>query len=112
MCTKNFCKLPGRLSVENLLTLPSGLAVTLISQVVWCVGADGMIGTWVRGARSEDLSTCGSTVRKLAQAGETCHTIHTSALVQTGAGSTFVDVHLAEITCWRHRRDNKTYCMK
>lgn len=57
-----------------------------------------MIGTGVRGARGEDLSTCGSAVRKLTHAGETCHTIYTSALVQTGAGSTFVDVHLAEIT--------------
>lgn len=57
-----------------------------------------MIGTGVRGARGEDLSTSGSTVRKLTQTGETCHTIHTSALVQTGTGCTFVDVHLAEVT--------------
>lgn len=57
-----------------------------------------MIGTGVRGARGENLSTSGSTVRKLTQTGETCHTIHTSALIQTGAGCTFVDVHLAEVT--------------
>lgn len=59
------------------------------------MGADSIIGTGVRGARGEDLSTSGSTVRKLTQAGETCHTIHTSALVKAGTGSTFVDVHLA-----------------
>lgn len=57
-----------------------------------------MIGTRVRGARGEDFGTSGSTVRKFTQAGETCHTIHTSAFVQTGAGSAFVDVHLAEVT--------------
>jgi len=54
-----------------------------------------MIGTGVRGARGEDLSTSGSIVRKLTQTGEACYTVHTSALVQTGTGSTFVDVHLA-----------------
>lgn len=57
-----------------------------------------MICTWVRGTRGEDLSTSGSTVRKLTQTGETCHTIHTRALVQAGTGCTFVDVHLAEVT--------------
>lgn len=57
-----------------------------------------MIGTRVRGARGEDLSTCGSTVWQLTQTGETCHTIHTSALVQTGTGCTFIDVHMAEVT--------------
>lgn len=59
------------------------------------MGADGMIGTGVRGAGGEDLSTSVSTVRELTQTGETCHTVHASALVQTGTGSTFVDVHLA-----------------
>lgn len=67
-----------------------------------------MIGTGVRGAGSEDLSTSGSTVRKLTQTGETCHTVHTSALVQAGTGCTFVDVHLAKVTCWRGREDIKT----
>lgn len=62
------------------------------------MGADSVVGAGVRGARSEDLSASGSTVRKLAQACETCHAIHTSALVQTGTGSTLVDVHLAEVT--------------
>lgn len=57
-----------------------------------------MIGTGIRGARGEDLSTSRPTVRKLTQAGETCYTIHTSTLVQTGTGCTFVDVHLAEVT--------------
>lgn len=57
-----------------------------------------MVGTGVRGTRGEDLSTSGSIVRKLTQTGETCNTIHTSALVQTGTGSTFIDVHLAEVT--------------
>lgn len=57
-----------------------------------------MVGTGVRGTRGEDLSTSGSTVRKLTQTGETRHTVHTSALVQTGTGRTFVDVHLAEVT--------------
>lgn len=57
-----------------------------------------MIGTRVRGARGEDLSTSGSAVRKLTQTGETSHAVHTGALVQTGTGRTFVDVHLAEVT--------------
>lgn len=57
-----------------------------------------MIGTRIRGARGEDLSTSGSTVRKLTQTSETCHTVHTCPLVQTGTGCTFVDVHLAEVT--------------
>lgn len=57
-----------------------------------------MIGTRVRGTRHEDFGTSGSAVRKFTQAGETCHTIHTSAFVQTGAGATFIDVHLAEVT--------------
>lgn len=57
-----------------------------------------MISTRVRGTRGEDLGTSGSTVRKFTQAGETCRTIHTCALVQTGAGPAFVDVHLAEVT--------------
>lgn len=56
-----------------------------------------MIGTRVRGTRGEDFSTSGSTVRKFTQAGETCHSIHTSALVQTGTGSALIDVHLAEV---------------
>lgn len=78
--------------------MPPLLAVTLIAQVVWCVCADGLIGTGIRGARGEDFSTSGSTVRKLTQTGETCHTVHTIALVQTGTGCTLVDVHLAEVT--------------
>lgn len=57
-----------------------------------------MISTRVRGARGEDLSTSGSAVRKLTQTGETCHTVHTSALVQTRTGCAFIDVHLAEVT--------------
>lgn len=56
-----------------------------------------MIGTRVRRARGEDISTSGSTVWKLTQTGETCHTVHTSTLVKTGTGCTFVDVHLAEV---------------
>lgn len=82
-----------------MLTLPPWLAVTLIAHVVWCVCADSMVGTRVRGARGEDLSTSGSTVRQFTQTGETCHAVHTSTLVQTGTGCTFVDVHLAEVTC-------------
>lgn len=74
------------------------LAVTLVTQVVWCVCADGLIGTGIRGTRGEDFSTSGSTVRKLTPTGETCHTVHTSALVQTGTGCTLIDVHLAEVT--------------
>lgn len=88
-----------------MLTLPPWLAVTLIAQVVWCVSADGIIGTRVRGTRCEDLSTSGSTVGKFTHTGETCHTIHTSTLVQTGTGCTLVDVHLAEVTCWKGRED-------
>lgn len=45
-----------------------------------------MIGAWVRGARGEDLSTSGSAVGQLTDTGETGHTIHTCALVQTGTG--------------------------
>lgn len=57
-----------------------------------------MVGTRVRGARGEDLSTSRSTVGKLTHTGEACHTIHTSTLVKTGTGCTFIDVHLAEVT--------------
>lgn len=57
-----------------------------------------MIGTWVRRTRGEDFCTSGSAVRKLAQAGETSHAVHTCAFIQTGVGGTFIDVHLAEIT--------------
>lgn len=64
-----------------------------------------MIGTRVRGARGEDLGTSGSTVGKFTQAGETGHTIHTSALVQTGTGPTLVDVDLAEVTYQERRKD-------
>lgn len=92
-----------------MLTLPTWLAVTLIAQVVWGVCTDSMIGTRVRGTRGEDLSTCGSTVWKLTQTGETCHTIHTSTLVQTGTGCTFVDVHLAEVTCKKGIEDSKAF---
>lgn len=63
-----------------------------------------MIGTRVRGAGGEDLSTSGATVGKFTQAGETCHPIHTSALIQTGTGSTFVDVHLAEVAYQKWRK--------
>lgn len=82
----------------SFLTLPPWLAVALIAQIVSRVGTDCMIGTWVRGARGEDLCTSGSAVRKLAHAGETCYTIHTCAFIQTGVGCTFIDVHLAEVT--------------
>lgn len=58
-----------------------------------------MVGTGVRGARGKELSTSGSTVGKFTYAGETRHTVHTSALVQTGTGCTLVDVHLAEVAC-------------
>lgn len=56
-----------------------------------------MIGTGIRGARGENLSTSWSTVRKLTQTGETCYAIYTCTLVQTGAGCTFIDIHLAEV---------------
>lgn len=94
--------------LQNLLTLPSWLAVTLVSQIVWCVCADSMISTRVGGTRGEDLSTSGSTVRQFAQTSKTCHAIHTSALVQTGTGCTFIDVHLAEVTC-QNGRDIQTF---
>lgn len=64
-----------------------------------------MISTRVRGTRGEDLGTGGSTVGKFTQAGETCHTIHTGALVQTGAGAALVDVHLAEVTYQDRNKD-------
>lgn len=98
--------------MQNVLTLPPLLAVTLVTQVVWCVCADGLIGTGIRGTRGEDFSTSGSTVRKLTPTGETCHTVHTSALVQTGTGCTLIDVHLAEVTCQNYRRDIKTFFQK
>lgn len=78
--------------------MPPLLAVALIPHVVWRVRAHSMIGTGVRRTRGEDLSTSGSTVGQLTQTGETCHTIHTSALVQTGTGRALVDVHLAQVT--------------
>lgn len=62
------------------------------------MGAHGVVGAGVWRARGEDLGTGGSIVRKLAQTGETCHTVHTSALIQAGTGCTFVDVNLAEVT--------------
>lgn len=64
-----------------------------------------MISTRVRGTRGEDLGTGGSTVGKFTQAGETGRTIHTSALVQTGAGPAFVDVHLAEVAYQNRNKD-------
>lgn len=63
-----------------------------------------MIGTRVRGTRGEDLGTSGATIRKFTQAGETCHTINTSALIQTGTGCTFVDVHLTEVAYQKRRK--------
>lgn len=68
-----------------------------------------MIGTGVRGTRGEDFGTSGSAVRKFTQAGETCRTIHTSALVQTGTGSTFIDVHLAEVTYQEREKKTQLY---
>lgn len=88
-----------------MLTLPALLAVTLIAQVVWCVGADGLICTGVGGARGEDIRTRGPAVWKLTHTGETCKTVHTHALIQTGTGPTLVDVHLAEVSFWRKRED-------
>lgn len=67
--------------VVTQLTLPPRLAFTLIPQVVCSVGADGIIGARVGGARGEDVSTSGSRVRRLADASEACHTIHTSPFV-------------------------------
>lgn len=80
------------------LSLPPRLAFTLIAQVVRSVGADCVIGTWVRGARGEDVSTSGTGVRWLADAGETCHAVHTRPFVQTRAGRALIDVDLAEVT--------------
>lgn len=84
--------------------MPPWLTVTLISQIVRCVGANSMIGTGVGGARCEDLRTSGSTIWKLTQTGKTCHSIHTSALVQTGTRRAFIDVHLAEVTCKQNKK--------
>lgn len=80
------------------LTLPPLLTVALVAQVVWRVGAEGLVGAGAGGARGEDLSAGGSTVRQLAQTGETGHAVHAGALVQAGAGSTLIDVHLAQVT--------------
>lgn len=84
--------------VHILLTLPPWLTVTLVAQVVWCMGAEGVVGTRVGGAWGEDIGTGGPAIGKLTQTSETGHTIHTGALVQARAGSTLVDVHLAEVT--------------
>lgn len=68
------------------LTLPPWLAVALVAQVVWCVSAESMVSAGVRGAGCEHFSTGRPAVRKLTQTGETGHTVHTGALVQTRAG--------------------------
>lgn len=78
--------------------MPPWLAFALVAQVIRRVGAHGVVGARVRGARREDLGASGPAVRKLTQACETGHAVHTGALVQTGAGGTLVDVHLAEVT--------------
>lgn len=57
------------------------MACTLIAQVVRGVGADGVVGAWVRGARGEDVSTSGAGVGRLTDAGEARHTVHTSPFV-------------------------------
>lgn len=68
--------------------------------------AHAMIGTRIRGARGKDLSTGWSAVGELTQTGETCHAVHTCPFVQTGTGCTFVDVHLAEVTCLNSRTEH------
>lgn len=63
------------------LALPSRLAFALIAQVVRSVSADGVIGAWVRRAGGEDLGACGASVGRLADARETCHSVHTGPFV-------------------------------
>lgn len=80
------------------LTLPSLLAVALVTQVVRCVLAGSLISTRVWRAGGEHIGARGSTVGKLAQTGEARHAVHTRPLVQARAGRALVDVHLAQIT--------------
>lgn len=80
------------------LTLPSRLAFTLVAQVVGGVGADGVVGAGVGEAGGEDVSAGVAGVGRLADTGETRHSVHTSAFIQTGAGRTLVDVDLAKVS--------------
>jgi len=80
------------------LTLPAGLAGALVAQVVGGVGARAAVGAGVGGAWRQHLAAGGPAVRQLAHAGEAPHAVHTAAPVQTGAGRTLVDVHLAQVT--------------
>lgn len=80
------------------LTLPSWLAVALVAEVVRCVCAEGAVGAGIWRAGREHLSAGGPTVGRFTQTGETGHTVHTRALIQAGAGPTFVNVHLTQVT--------------
>lgn len=80
------------------LTLPSRLAITLVALIVGRVHAGSVVGTGIGRARGEQIGTGVSTVRWLTEAGETGDSIHAGALIQTGAGRTFIDVHLTQVT--------------
>ena len=88
----------GEINRACSLTLPPRLAVALVPQVVGRVHAEGVVGAGVGGAGREDIGARGPAVGQLAQAGEAGHAVHTGALVQTGAGATLVDGHLAQVT--------------
>ena len=78
--------------------MPPCLAVALVPHVVGRVHAEGVVGAGVGRAGGEDVGAGGPAVGQLTQAGEAGHAVHTRALVQTGAGATLVDVHLAQVT--------------
>ena len=78
--------------------MPARLAVALVALVVGRVGAEGVVVAGVGRAGGEHVGAGGPAVGQLAQAGEAGHAVHAQALVQTGAGRTLVDVHLAQVT--------------
>lgn len=62
-----------------ILTLPSSRAGALVSHVVGCVDALGIVGTRVGRARL--LAAGGSAIRRLTETSETGHPVHTSAVI-------------------------------
>lgn len=61
------------------LTLPSGLAVTLVAVVVRCMHTGSMVGTGVRSTRGEQFCTGGSAIRWLTETCKTGDPVHTGS---------------------------------
>ena len=83
----------------SVLTLPPRLAVTLVAQVVECMGAEGMVGTGVGRAGGKDTGTVWSAVGQLAHAGVAADPSTQTPWFRQG----LVDVGLAQVAWWRER---------